>query len=528
MFFSQNPIVYLTAKMWQYSRGNRRSVVLFYVLFFLNNIVEFFRPFVVALMLNIIQSQGVSKTNIRSLALMLLLFPIFTVVAWALHGPARVLERKNSFLVRAHYKKFLLDGTMALPASWHADHQSGDTLDRITKGTEALYEFSGTIFEIIGAVMILATSIGALVYFDLPAGAIAVAAVFFTFALVLVFDAKLSGQYRQLNRAENTIAAKIFDVISNVTTVIILRLEKLVSQDINAKVLQPLQLYVRNISLNEWKWFLVNLSGSIMTFLVMASYLFAAAKSSGAIAIGTIFLLYEYVRRIEDVFFRFAWTYSGLVKKKTQVANAEELAADFRRIAKSRTAVPKNWREIRFERLNFSYHAEEGADLHLTDIYFEIRRGEKIALIGASGSGKTTLLKVLRGLYVPSKVKMSINGNAVADGLKALGDTISLIPQDPEIFATTIRENITVGLKRSEKEIRTYTDMARFSDVAERLPNKLDSSIFEKGVNLSGGEKQRLALARGLMASQDKTIVLLDEPTSSVDAVNEQAIYQNI
>ena len=70
--------------------------------------------------------------------------------------------------------------------------------------------------------------------------------------------------------------------------------------------------------------------------------------------------------------------------------------------------------------------------------------------------------------------------------------------------------------------------MARFTDVVSRLPKKFDSSIVEKGVNLSGGEKQRLALARGLLASEDKSIVLLDEPTSSVDSRNELAIYKNI
>ena len=109
-----------------------------------------------------------------------------------------------------------------------------------------------------------------------------------------------------------------------------------------------------------------------------------------------------------------------------------------------------------------------------------------------------------------------------------MSESISLIPQDPEIFATTIRENITLGVEYSEGHLAVYSAMACFTDVINRLPHKLESSIVEKGVNLSGGEKQRLALTRGLLASSDKQIVLLDEPTSSVDFHNELQIYQNI
>ena len=118
--------------------------------------------------------------------------------------------------------------------------------------------------------------------------------------------------------------------------------------------------------------------------------------------------------------------------------------------------------------------------------------------------------------------------NIVKGGFKSISSYISLIPQDPEIFSSTIKENITLGLSFSDKEIKKFTDLARFSDVVKKLPKGLNSSIVEKGVNLSGGEKQRLALSRGLLASEDKEIILLDEPTSSVDSKNELLIYQNI
>ena len=157
-----------------------------------------------------------------------------------------------------------------------------------------------------------------------------------------------------------------------------------------------------------------------------------------------------------------------------------------------------------------------------------IKSGERIALIGESGGGKSTFLRILRDLYHPKSLNLSINDKSTSKGFGAISESISLIPQDPEIFATTIRENITLGVEYTDEHIQVFTDMARMTQVIDRLPKKLESSIVEKGVNLSGGEKQRLALTRGLLASVDKDIILMDEPTSSVDFQNELEIFKNI
>jgi ABC-type multidrug transport system fused ATPase/permease subunit len=157
-----------------------------------------------------------------------------------------------------------------------------------------------------------------------------------------------------------------------------------------------------------------------------------------------------------------------------------------------------------------------------------MKKGERIAVIGESGGGKSTFLKVIRDLYHPKTIDLSVDGSPLTGGFSDIENSISLVPQDPEIFSTTIRENITVGVEYPETHIAVFTDMAQFSDVIKRLPKGLESSIVERGVNLSGGEKQRLALARGLLASEHKDIVLLDEPTSSVDFANELKIYENI
>jgi ABC-type multidrug transport system fused ATPase/permease subunit len=209
--------------------------------------------------------------------------------------------------------------------------------------------------------------------------------------------------------------------------------------------------------------------------------------------------------------------------------NAEELSNQFRDKKKIKHIdLGNNWEELKIENLKFSYNNQEGKKLHLANVSLSIKRNQKIALIGESGSGKTTLLKIIRELYQPERVKLYLDGKLLKNGLAAISSEVTLIPQDPEIFSTTIKENITLGIDQKANTIKKFTDLARFSDVINRLPKKLNSSIVEKGVNLSGGEKQRLALARGLLACEDKSIVLLDEPTSSVDLENEMLIYQNI
>lgn len=527
MTLKGNPIVFLTRKMWQYSKGNRHMVLLYFALFFIANAINLLEPLIIAKVLNIIQQEGVNQGNLSTILWYTSLFIFLYLGFWALHGPARVIERKNSFLCRANYKKHLVDGTLGLSPGWHSEHHSGDTIDKIEKGTTGLFNFSGHMFEVISASMRLVGSYIALAYFNLHSSYIVVLLGVMCISTILIYDRYLMRQYRDLNRAENRIAEKIFDIISNITTVIILRVEKLVSKSIYKRIMAPLKLFVRNSRLNETKWFTVSCFASTMMFLVIASYIYFNFKSGAPILVGSITALYGYVSKINQTFFQFAYRYGDIVKWRARVANAEEISKDFEEKRKVRPFSLDDWSDLKVEGLKFSYHA--GSEfLHLDGISMDIKRGQRIALIGASGSGKTTFLKLFRDLYHPRHVKVSVDGSEVKKGFKAISGSIALIPQDPEIFSTTIKENITLGVYRPMKEVRYFSDIARFTEVARSLPHKWNSSIFEKGVNLSGGEKQRLALARGLMAAKDKQILLLDEPTSSVDMKNELKIFHNI
>lgn len=524
-----NPIFYLFGMLWRFSKGNRPRVVFYCVFILIATAIGMLEPFIIAKLLDVVQFEGVTQANISFILFLASLFIAVQFAFWAFWYPARVTEISNAFRVRAHYKLFLLEGTLDLPAAWHTDHHSGDTIDKIEKGTTNLFRFSSDTFQVIQGFVKLLFSFGVLLYFNVHSGLVVAVMVTLTIVMILKLDERIIEQYERLNQAENGIAAKIFDVISNVTTVIILRIEKLVAKTIAKKIHLPYDLFVKNTKLNELKWMIVSVAVSVMVFLVLSVYFVESLYSGAAIAVGTVYLLWSYVMRVADVFYNFAYQYGDIVQQKTAVMNSESLAVDFqgkKNIAAIRTG--STWRDLNIRDLSFSYHAEDDAAQHLDHVSMDIKRGERIALIGESGSGKTTLLKILRGLYSPKSAVIELDGKPLRYGVEMLSAQIALIPQDPEIFATTIRENITMGVDHTMSTLKKFTDMARFTNVVERLPKQWESSIVEKGVNLSGGEKQRLALARGLLACADKSIVLLDEPTSSVDMKNEAMIYEGI
>lgn len=523
-----NPIIYLTKTAWRFAVGNRRSVVVYVTFFSLANGLSLLQPIVMAAILNTIQQHGVQAGNVWHLIGLMALLPLLDLAFWGFHGPARVLEMKNAFLVQANYRQYLLSGVMALPMEWHTDHHSGDTIDKVEKGSRALYKFTEHGFQIIESIVRFFGSLIALAIFNLNAIYLVLLVVVLAIRTILIFDRKLIPQYRELNWADNRIAAKVYDALSNISTVIILRVEKLIERDIVKAIMKPFSLYSQNIKLNEWKWFSASMSAGLLQFFVLGMYIVLAVQQGNIVLSGTLFALFTYTNRINDVFFTFAYMYNDIVRERAAVANAEEIAAAFPIHADSEAQTLHQWSTCHIQGLNFSYQQSTEPTLQLVNISLSWKRGEKIAVIGESGSGKTTFLKLIRGLHTPQSGIVSLDGKSLAHGFASMSEDIALIPQDPEIFATTIRDNVTMGVERTDAEVLEYMRLARFDSVLARLPRGLDSSVVEKGVNLSGGEKQRLALTRGLMASADKSLLLLDESTSSVDASNEIDIYEQI
>lgn len=526
---TNNPLIYLFKKTWRYSAGNRSKIVLFWALFIAaTSITLFGQPLVWAKIMNTVQTQGITEQSIRTLIVLLLLVLPIDLAFWALHGPARVIEQLNAFRARANYRKHLLKGVITFPLEWHSDHHSGDTIDKIEKGTSALFMFSEDSFEVIYLAAQLVGSYVMLAYFSPPSAYIVLAAIAVAVGITVVFDRVLIRQYKELNRSENQISESVFDAVSNITTVIILRVERLVFGSIVNKVDKPYPLFRKNVWMSEMKWFLNSLCAASMTVAVLVVYFYQHVGAAEGVLVGSVYLLVNYLRQLNELFLKFTGMYGDILRRKAKVLNAEEISKDFGRENFTNHVLPKTWRELSIRGLHFSYQSAEGGKAHLENIALSFSRGERIAFVGESGSGKTTLLKVMRDLYHPKGMELSVDGQVVPEGFAGISRAIALVPQHPELFARTILENITLGAEYGMDFVRRFTDMACFTNVVERLSRQFDSLIREKGVNLSGGEKQRLALARGLLACDDKDIVLLDEPTSSLDTATERTVYENI
>ncbi|MGH8104501.1 MAG: ABC transporter ATP-binding protein, partial [bacterium] len=182
--------------------------------------------------------------------------------------------------------------------------------------------------------------------------------------------------------------------------------------------------------------------------------------------------------------------------------------------------------DLEFEAVSFQ-HATATTKA-VDDISFRVDRGDTVAFVGPSGSGKTTLVKLLVGLYPPQSGRILYNGVESADvDLDQLRERIGFVTQDTQLFSGTIRENLLfVNPKATDAECLDVLKKAVCDSLSARADKGLDTKIGEGGVKVSGGERQRLSIARALLRQPD--LLVFDEATSSLDSLTEEEISETI
>jgi ATP-binding cassette subfamily B protein len=321
-------------------------------------------------------------------------------------------------------------------------------------------------------------------------------------------------------KADSKVGGVYSDAISNIFIVKSFVLENTEQQRINQA---SDQVYKRK----KIAWILMFISFSVQGLMVfgielLLMYLMIDKWKLGSFQVGEFVLfqsillmliqrLWEFGRNLRNFF-----TALADAAEMSEVFRNSELEVDFPQAEVQQ--ITKG--QITFDKVCFAY---EGRRPLFQDFSLQIAAGEKVALVGESGSGKTSLTRLLFRFVEPQ------SGTILFDGIKSheftlasLREQISLVPQQPELFHRTVRDNIILGYDVAEEELEVIAEKAQSLEFIRQLPEQFDTQVGERGVKLSGGEKQRIAIARALL--EKAPIVVLDEATSALDSLTEQQI----
>ena len=521
----------MLAISWKYAAKEKGKYLRIYTMFTISNLLYGITPILWGWFINEAQQKG--SGVLKSAWLYAGAYLIIHFLDWGFHGRARVLERILAFNMSRNFLNEMYFKAVHLPVKWHQDNHSGATINRIRKAYEALSNFFQNGFMYLGVIAKLLFSMGAILYFSPLFGGIGLLFGVVIVWIILQFDKPFVAALNETNERQHVVSSTLFDSLSNIITVITLRLQKRMEVSVLEKVDDVFPPFKKKVVINEWKWFVVDTCVVLIYFTTLVGYVYQSYVPGEVFLIGGLVTLMSYVERFTNVFHDVAWQYTQIVQYHTDVTTAKNIMEAYEKehLPEAQNLLEQQWQQIDIRNLTF-YHQNTSEKTEiiqgLKGINLLLERGKRIALIGESGSGKSTLLALLRGLYNPQRgINVQVDQKHY-DHLSVINDQVTLFPQEPEIFENTIEYNITLGLPFDQEELESITKSVHFNEVVEQLPKGFESNIQEKGVNLSGGQKQRLALARGVLAAKSSNIILLDEPTSSVDPKTEMEIYDKL
>lgn len=527
----KNAYLALISQTWKYAGNKRYQYVVIYLMFIASNIAMAVQPLLLGWLVKNIQTD--SERIISHLWFYILAYAGLFSVQWGLHGPARVMERELAFSIGTNFLDDLCDRALGLPMGWHQNNHSGSTINRIRKAHRALTDFFQNGFLFLHSLTKFFFSLVAISLFSPLLGFAGTIIGLLTIYVIFQFDKKLINALNECNEREHKLSSTIFDSFSNIVTVITLRLQQQVKVNLLNKVKDVYPPFRQSIIIDEWKWFTARVLIAIIYIMVIGGYVLENQHHEKSLLIAGIVTIAAYINQFTSVFQDIAWQYTEIVKYHTDVQAAsiiyETPALSSLEVVEK--PLPKSWQNIKIANLSSSFNqtAEQKYPGNgLQKISIDIPRGKKIALVGESGSGKSTLLRVLRGLHQANRGFDVTVDQEANFGLPAISAKICLFPQDPEVFENTIAYNFTLDIPFEPEQIEKACKIAQVGDILDKLPLGIMSTIQEKGTNISGGQRQRLALVRGILAAQTSEIVLLDEPTSSIDTKTESAIYDNL
>jgi len=432
---------------------------------------------------------------------------------------------KLGLAVVTRIKKDLFARFLRLPVAYFDAHPVGELMARTENDTEKVRDlFSSLGLTFIVSILMMAGMffVTALIAPVLSLAMLVTAAGFL--GILLVFYKRIIGLYESSRSLYSTIVAKLTEFVQG--------MEILKVFNRRGWARDSLDESGRKKRDNDTKVSLLEFSASSALeamagplFIVALIWLYGEKVAAGFMSLGTLLLFIEYGASLMRPVLDIAESLRRIQLAKAsmaRIASIMDLSPESSSWGARKADLKK---EIRFESLWFSYRGE---DWILKDISFSIPKGGTTAIVGASGSGKSTAVGLLCGFMKPQKGRLSLDGEDLAGfDLESWRRKIGLVLQDVYLFPGTVLDNIRVyNDEIGPERVWAALEQVRASDFVSSLPEGLMTNLWERGGNLSAGEKQLLAFARALCA--DPELVILDEATSSVDMETEERIRASL
>ncbi|MEX2007538.1 MAG: ABC transporter ATP-binding protein [Candidatus Levyibacteriota bacterium] len=427
--------------------------------------------------------------------------------------------RLRQFLTEKFYDKVL-----TLPQSYFDGQLSGKIVNQLNRGIFTIYQFLNTASNFILPTFIQSVfTIFILAYFNLPIA-------FFTFILFPIYLAlsyystvRWGKAEAEKIKIEDVTRGRINEVINSIRLVKGFTNELAEFNFASGNLTKINKIYARQ----SWTFHKFDFARnfSLVLILFAINTLVFYNTFMGRLTIGEMVLIIQLFNQARIPLFAMSFIL-------TQIQQAEQGSREYLEIlslksteeyrkkdSKAKVSNP----QIKFDKVSFGY--EESGTV-LDKVSFTISSKEKVALVGHSGAGKTTIVNLIMKLYAPTGGEIFLNDKPYKNLTSFLvRNNIALVFQENELFSSTIRENVAYGREKATKyEIINALRLANAYDFVMKLPKGMDSEIGERGVRLSGGEKQRIQIARAIL--KDAPILILDEATSSLDAKSEMEVQK--
>ena len=409
-----------------------------------------------------------------------------------------------------------------LPLSWHAEHRTGDIIQRCTSDTQTiLYFISNQMMQLISIVTLIVLS---LVFMFIMKWQLALIAAVFVPVVIgysLIFYAHASKKFRECDEQEGVLSTIAQENLTGARVVRGFGREK----------------YERDKFTNQNIYYTglwVKLERFLALFWVSSEFL-TALQLLCIIAVGTAFCINGSLT--EGQFIAFVSYNTMLVGPVRQlgriISNMSKAKVSLERIGEIMNSQPEEYGEeggelsgdIEFKNVSFSY--EQGKPV-LKNINLTVPQGSTLGIIGGTGSGKSTLTYLLDGLYSPDEGEILIGGKNIRDiSLKTLRNNVGLVLQEGYVYSKTVGENIAIASGKTEPAlIRHVAQVACVDENIQGFEKGYDTIVGERGVTLSGGQKQRVCIARTLL--RKTPILIFDDSLSAVDSDTDAEIRKNL